>query len=78
MPESSVWNSQHLNKISAFRAGRERSSAYELHLASRTEAPTGIGEPTTPPLAPAVAKALFALTGKGLRSPPIKDAELNA
>ncbi len=36
----------------------------EVHIVQSAEAPTGVGEPGVPPLAPAVANALFAATGK--------------
>ncbi len=42
----------------------------EVHIVESSEHPTGIGEPGTPPIAPAVANALFALTGKRLRRLP--------
>ena len=44
----------------------------EVHIVQSSEKPGGIGEPGTPPIAPAVANAVFALTGKRLRSLPFK------
>jgi len=44
----------------------------ETHIVPSTAAPGGIGEPGLPPIAPAVANALFALTGKRVRRLPIK------
>ncbi|SEK67660.1 isoquinoline 1-oxidoreductase, beta subunit [Roseateles sp. YR242] len=41
-----------------------------VHIVNSLEAPGGIGEPGTPPIAPAVANAIFAATGKRLRQLP--------
>jgi isoquinoline 1-oxidoreductase subunit beta len=46
----------------------------EVHVVASTEPPTGIGEPGTPPLAPALANAYFALTGKRVRKLPFAAA----
>jgi isoquinoline 1-oxidoreductase subunit beta len=43
----------------------------ETEIISSTEPPEGVGEPGTPPIAPAVANALFVLTGQRLRSLPL-------
>lgn len=43
----------------------------EVYLVPGGEKPTGVGEPGTPPIAPAVANAVFALKGKRLRTLPL-------
>lgn len=48
------------------------SPEIEVAIIASTEAPTGVGEPSVPPLAPAVAAALFKATGKRFRSTPFK------
>lgn len=44
----------------------------EVHIVPSTEPPTGVGEPGVPPIGPAVANAVFALTGKPVRKLPIR------
>jgi isoquinoline 1-oxidoreductase beta subunit len=44
----------------------------EVHIVSSSAKPTGVGEPGVPPLAPAVANAVFAATGKPVRRLPIR------
>ena len=44
----------------------------ETHIVPSQQTPEGVGEPGTPPLAPAVANAVFALTGQRLRQLPLR------
>ena len=44
----------------------------EVHIVASGEAPTGVGEPGTPPVAPAVANALSAATGQRFSKLPLK------
>ncbi len=48
----------------------------EVHMVQNHEAPGGIGEPGVPCVAPAVANAIFAATGKRLRRLPFQFQEL--
>jgi len=43
----------------------------DVHIVPSTDKPTGVGEPGVPPIAPAVANALAAATGKRLRVLPL-------
>jgi isoquinoline 1-oxidoreductase beta subunit len=47
----------------------------EVHIVESREKSGGAGEPGTPPVAPAVANAVFALTGKRLRTLPFQLSE---
>jgi isoquinoline 1-oxidoreductase subunit beta len=50
--------------------------AIEVHIVASTQDPGGIGEASVPPIAPAVANAIFAATGKRIRSLPIRRTDL--
>ena len=43
----------------------------EVHIVPSSDSQGGVGEPGTPPIAPAVANAIFALNGKRIRKLPI-------
>jgi CO/xanthine dehydrogenase Mo-binding subunit len=44
----------------------------EVHIVPSQAPPTGVGEPGTPPIAPAVANAVFRATGQRLRELPLR------
>jgi isoquinoline 1-oxidoreductase subunit beta len=52
--------------------------AIEVYIVPSTEHPTGVGEPGVPPVAPAVANAIFAATGERVRRLPIKPEDLRS
>jgi len=49
----------------------------EAHIVPSTEAPTGVGEPGLPPLAAAVANALYALSGVRARQLPLSQTNFS-
>lgn len=50
----------------------------EVHLMPSREPPCGVGEPGVPPIAPALANAIFAATGRRIRKLPVRTADLKA
>ncbi|HKE06338.1 MAG TPA: xanthine dehydrogenase family protein molybdopterin-binding subunit [Candidatus Acidoferrum sp.] len=48
----------------------------EVHIVQSNDGPGGIGEPGTPPIAPAICNAIFAATGKPVRRLPIRPEDL--
>ena len=49
----------------------EEMPTVEVHIVTSTEKPSGVGEPGVPPIGPAVANAVFAATGKRVRTLPL-------
>jgi len=50
----------------------DEAPAIDVYFMPSTQAPRGLGEPPVPPIAPAVANAIFAATGQRLRRLPLQ------
>jgi isoquinoline 1-oxidoreductase beta subunit len=54
----------------------DEAPVVEVHLVTSTQNPGGIGEAGVPAIAPALCNAVFAATGKRIRSLPIRAEQL--
>jgi isoquinoline 1-oxidoreductase beta subunit len=56
----------------------EEMPQVDVHIIASTEKPTGVGEPGVPPIGPAIANAVFTVTGKRIRVLPVSKTNLSA
>jgi len=67
------------NNFDGFRLMRinEAPASIHVHLSASEGAPTGVGEPGVPPIAPALCNAIFAAIGKRVRDLPVIQHDLS-
>jgi isoquinoline 1-oxidoreductase beta subunit len=68
--QQSNFNDYHVVRMS------DAPRVIEVHLVASDAPPGGVGEPGTPPFAPALCNAIYAATGKRIRSLPIMNHDL--
>jgi isoquinoline 1-oxidoreductase beta subunit len=54
----------------------DEAPVVEVYLVPSTERPTGAGEATNPTVVPAVVNAIYAATGRRIRTLPVANAQL--
>lgn len=63
--KQSNFNDYHLTRMN------QSPKDIQVHLVQSNAAPTGVGEPPVPPVAPAICNAIFAATGRRIRKLPV-------